>query len=79
MGRVSDAPKRAEGQPRTSFSETSDNREGSDNVSYFVPRSPGHPSDGSPFTPSLIGFNSASTAHTDEATAGPALLGGHLP
>ena len=78
MGRVYDALKRAEGQPRTPVSETSVNREGSgDNVSYFVPRSPDHPWDGSPFTASPIGFNSASTAHTDEATAGPALPGGH--
>jgi capsular exopolysaccharide synthesis family protein len=78
MGRVYDALKRAEGQPRTSVPETSVNREGcGDNVSYFVPRPSDHPWDGSPFTASPIGFNSASTAHTDEATAGPALPGGH--
>ena len=77
MGRVYDALRRAEGQPRTPTSNTSINREGNaDNVSYFVPRSAEHPWDVAPFTASPIGISSASTAHTDEATAGPALLGG---
>ncbi|HEY6047090.1 MAG TPA: hypothetical protein VIU65_10845, partial [Pyrinomonadaceae bacterium] len=75
MGRVYDALRRAEAQPRTSTSETSINRNsGGENVAHFVPR-PEHPWDVSPFTASPVGFNSAPTAHTDEAFAGTALPG----
>jgi len=75
MGRVYDALKRAESAPRTSTSSVSQTGN-ADNVSYFVPRQAEHPWDVSPFTAVPIGFNSASTAHTDEATGGPALPGG---
>jgi len=75
MGRVYDALRRAEAQPRTSASETSINRNsGGEKVAGFVPR-PEHPWDVSPFTASPVGFNSASTAHMDEAFAGQALPG----
>ncbi len=75
MSRVYDALRRAETQPRTSASESSTNRDSSGgNESYFVPR-PEHPWDVSPFTASPVGFNSAPSAHTDEASAGQALLG----
>ena len=75
MGKVYDALRRAEAQPRTSASEPSTNRDSSGgNGSYFVPP-PEHPWDVSPFTASPIGFNSASTAHTDETSAGTALPG----
>ncbi len=75
MGRIYDALRRAEAQPRSSASETSTNRNSSGgNVSYFVPR-PEHPWDVSPFTASPVGFNSAPTAHTDQAFAGQALPG----
>jgi protein-tyrosine kinase len=75
MGRVYDALRRAEAQPRAATSETSNNRNsGGENMAYFVPR-PEHPWDVSPFTASPVGFNSAPTAHTDEAFAGTALPG----
>ena len=75
MGRVYDALRRAEAQPRQATSENSNNRNsGGENVAYFVPR-PEHPWDVSPFTASPVGFNSAPTAHTDEASAGTALPG----
>jgi len=77
MGRVYDALKRAESAPRTTNSKSSDSRDGNaDNVAYFVPRQAEHPWDGSPFTAIPAVISSASTAHTDEATAGPALPGG---
>jgi len=79
MGRVYDALKRAESAPRTfKTSKSSVSRNGnSDNVSYFVPKHDHeHPWEGSPFTAMPAAFNSASTAHTDEATGGPALPGG---
>src|SRR5690349_8929130 len=75
MGRVYDALRRAEAQPRTSTSDTSNSRNRSgENVAYFEPR-PEHPWDVSPFTASPVGFDSAPSAHTDEAFAGQALLG----
>ena len=75
MGRVYDALRRAEARPYTSSSETSNNRESSgENGARLVPP-PEHPWDVSPFTASPVGFNSASTAHMDEASAGQALLG----
>src|SRR5256714_11990441 len=74
MGRVYDALKRAEGQPR-STSKPSVSHDG--NVYEFAhPGKAGpaeHPWDVSPFTAMPVGFNSASTAHTEEATGGPAL------
>ena len=73
MGRVYDALKRAESAPRT-FKPTpsSVGRNGnSDNVSYFVQKNDQHPWEGSPFTAMPAAFNSASTAHTNEATGGP--------
>jgi capsular exopolysaccharide synthesis family protein len=79
MGRVYDALKRAESAPRN-FKPTNSSvsRKGnSDNVSYFVPKHDHeHPWEGSPFTAMPAAFNSASTAHTNEATGGPALPGG---
>ena len=75
MGRVYDALRRAEAQPRTSTSKTSiDGNGGSDNGAVIPPR-PEHPWDVSPFTASPVGFNSALTAHMDEAFAGKALPG----
>src|SRR6266576_1378090 len=79
MGRVYDALKRAESAPRNlKPTKSSVSRNGnSDNVSYFVPKNGHeHPWEGSPFTAMPAAFNSASTAHTDEATGGPALPGG---
>src|SRR5256886_76575 len=79
MGRVYDALKRAESAPRTfKTTKSSVSRNGnSDNVSYFSPKhGHEHPWEGSPFTAMPAAFNSASTAHTNEATGGPALPGG---
>ncbi len=79
MGRVYDALKRAESAPRNlKPTQSSVSRNGnSDNVSYFVPKHDHeHPWEGSPFTAMPAAFNSASTAHTNEATGGPALPGG---
>ena len=79
MGRVYDALKRAESAPRTfKPTQSSVSRNGnSDNVSYFVQKhGHEHPWEGSPFTALPAAFNSASTAHTNEATGGPALPGG---
>lgn len=76
MGRVYDALKRAEGQQRTSTSKSSVSRDG--NVYDFAV--PGgradHPWDVSPFTAIPAVISSASTAHTEEASGGPALPGG---
>jgi len=78
MGRVYDALKRAESAPRTPTSKSSVNRNG--NVYEFAhPGKPGHaehPWDVSPFTAIPAVISSASTAHTEEATGGPALPGG---
>jgi len=79
MGRVYDALKRAESAQRQ-FKSTKPavSRNGnSDNVSYFVPKNgQEHPWERSPFTGMPAAYNSASTAHTEEATGGPALPGG---
>jgi capsular exopolysaccharide synthesis family protein len=80
MGRVYDALKRSESAPRNFKSEKSSvSRNGnSDNVSYFTPKQGNeHPWEGAPFTAMPAAFNSASTAHTNEATGGPALPGGN--
>jgi capsular exopolysaccharide synthesis family protein len=75
MGRVYDALRRAEAQPRTPSSATSINRNSNgENAADFMPR-PEHPWDVSPFTASPVGFTSAPTAHTDEAFTGTALPG----
>ena len=79
MGRVYDALKRAESAPRHfKPSKSSVRRNGNtDNVSYFVPKNGNeHPWEGSPFTGMPAAIDSASTAHTAEATGGPALPGG---
>lgn len=79
MGRVYDALKRAESAQRP-FKPTkaSVSRNGnSDNVSLFIPKNvQEHPWERSPFTGMPTAYNSAPTAHTDEATGGPALPGG---
>src|SRR6266446_7124925 len=79
MGRVYDALKRAESAQRPFKStQSSVSRNGnSDNVSYFTPKhGHEHPWEGSPFTAMPAASNSASTAHTDEVSGGPALPGG---
>src|SRR2546425_3488005 len=78
MGRVYDALKRAEGPPRENTPSIPTRRDGnSDNVSYFVPRNgDDHPWERAAFTGMPSAFDSASTAHTTEATGGPALPGG---
>src|SRR2546425_1997650 len=74
MGRIYDALKRAESAQRTP--KPSVNRNGNpDNVAYFVPKHV-HPWERRPFTGMPAGYDSASTAHTEEATGGPALPGG---
>jgi capsular exopolysaccharide synthesis family protein len=79
MGRVYDALKRAESAQRH-FKSTkpSVSRNGnSDNVSCLVPKDGHeHPWEHSLFTGMPAAYNSASTAHTEEATGGPALPGG---
>src|SRR5438270_782279 len=78
MGRVYDALKRAESAPRATSKQSSVRPNGnSDNVSYFVPRNGhDHPWEHNTFTGMPSTFDSASTAHTTEATGGPALPGG---
>ena len=78
MGRIYDALKRAESGQRPSSSKSSIRQNGnSDNVSLFVPRNvQEHPWERSAFTGMPSAFDSASTAHTTEATGGPALPGG---
>src|SRR6267142_2544151 len=79
MGRVYDALKRAESAQRPfTPSQSSIRRNGNaDNVAYFHPRNGNdHPWEGSPFTGMPAATNSAFTAHTTEATGGPALPGG---
>ena len=74
MGRIYDALKRAESAPRTP--KPSVNRNGnSDNIAYFVPKHV-HPWERQSFTGKPQGYDSASTAHTEEATGGPALPDG---
>ncbi|HVS20859.1 MAG TPA: CpsD/CapB family tyrosine-protein kinase [Pyrinomonadaceae bacterium] len=80
MGRVYDALKRAESAPRQPFKASTEpvRRNGnSDNVAYFVPKNGHeHPWETAPSTGAPAAFSSASTAHTAEATGGPALPGG---
>ena len=78
MGRIYDALKRAESAQRPSSSKSTFRQNGnSDNVSVFVPRNgQEHPWERSAFTGIPSAFDSASTAHTKEATGGPALPGG---
>ena len=77
MGRVYDALKRAEGQPRANTSSNQPNGN-VDNVMPFVPRSENdHPWERTAFTGRPSVFDSASTAHTGEATGGPALPDGN--
>ncbi|MFS8084274.1 MAG: CpsD/CapB family tyrosine-protein kinase [Acidobacteriota bacterium] len=79
MGRVYDALKRAESAQRPFKASTSSVRRNgnTDNVAYFHPRNGNeHPWEGSPFTGMPAATNSAFTAHTTEATGGPALPGG---
>jgi len=79
MGRVYDALKRAESAQRQ-FKSTkpSGSRNGSwDDVSTFVPQNgQEHPWEHRPPTGMPAAYNSASTAHTEEAPGGPALPGG---
>lgn len=77
MGRVYDALKRAESQPRANTSSVQPNGN-VDNVMPFVPRSDNnHPWERAAFTGMPSVFDSASTAHTGEATGGPALPDGN--
>lgn len=79
MGRVYDALKRAESARRDSKSSNpSVSRNGDpDNLAYFVPKSGhSHPWEPAPFTGMPAAFNSASTAHTAEASIGQALPDG---
>jgi len=80
MGRVYDALKRAESAPRSVTPSKPVSREGNDNVAVFVPKKDHeHPWEGSPFTAVPAAFSSAPTAHTEEATGGPALPAGTAP
>ena len=80
MGRVYDALKRSESAPSHTSSPKSSNRRngGSENVSYpdFSGRGYDHPWERAAFTGAPAAFDSASTAHTEQATGGPALPGG---
>ncbi len=80
MGRIYEALKRAESNPRdfNPNKKSSVSRNGNpDNVSLFVPKNGHeHPWEKAPFTGMPSAFSSASTAHTAEATDGPALPGG---
>ena len=77
MGRVFEALKRAESQPRANTSSIQPNGN-VDNVMPFVPRSDNdHPWERTAFTGGPSVFDSASTAHTGEATGGPALPDGN--
>jgi capsular exopolysaccharide synthesis family protein len=77
MGRVFDALKRAESQPRANTPSTQSNGN-VDNVMPFVPRSDNnHLWERTAFTGTPSVFDSASTAHTGEATGGPALPDGN--
>jgi capsular exopolysaccharide synthesis family protein len=79
MGRVYDALKRAESAQRHfKCTKSAVSRNGSsDNVSYLVPKNGHeHPWEHSLFTGMPAAYSSASTAHTEEATGGPALPGG---
>ncbi len=74
MGRIYDALKRAESVPRQPKPSVSRNGN-PDNVACFVPKHV-HPWERQAFTGMPSAFDSASTAHTEEATGGPALPGG---
>jgi capsular exopolysaccharide synthesis family protein len=77
MGRVYDAMKRAESSPRETTSSVQPNDKAG-NVMPFVPRSDNdHPWERAAFTGMPSVFDSASTAHTGEATGGPALPDGN--
>ncbi len=77
MGRVYDALKRSETGAGANTSSTQPNGN-TDNVMPFVPRSENtHPWERSAFTGLPSVFDSASTAHTGEATGGPALPDGN--
>src|SRR3954471_5973220 len=77
MGRVYDALKRAESAPSANTS-SNQPKGNPDNVMPFVPRSENdHPWERTAFTGAPSVFNSASTAHTGEATGGPALPDGN--
>ena len=78
MGRVYDALKRAESSPRANTtSSVPTDRDNVGNVMPFVPRSDSdHPWERA-FTGMPSVFDSASTAHTGEATGGPALPDGN--
>ena len=78
MGRVYDALKRADAQRQFKPSTPSARRHGnSDNVAYFVPKNGHeHPWETAPTIGAPAAIDSASTAHTAEATGGPALPGG---
>ena len=76
MGRVYDALKRSAVPPRNHTSQVQPPGN-ADNVSYFVPqRRLEHPWEHTAFTGMPAAFDSASTAHTSEATSGPALPAG---
>jgi protein-tyrosine kinase len=75
MGRVYDALKRTTVPPRDHTSQLQP-QGNSDNVSYFVPNRHEHPWERAAFTGTPAAFDSASTAHTAEATSGPALPAG---
>ncbi len=77
MGRVYDALKRAESGASANTSSTQPNGN-VDNVMPFVPRTENnHPWERAAFTGMPSVFDSASTAHTGEATGGPALPDGN--
>jgi len=92
MGRIYDALKRAESAPRQTPSSFPTYRDDSGNVSYpdfsgnryesqissvsSDLRSEIHPWERTAFTGAPAAFDSASTAHTKQATTGPALPGG---
>jgi capsular exopolysaccharide synthesis family protein len=74
MGRIYEALRRAESAQRTPKPAVSRNGN-PDNVAYFVPKHV-HPWERQRFTGMPQGYDSASTAHTEETTGGPALPGG---
>jgi capsular exopolysaccharide synthesis family protein len=77
MGRVYDALKRAESAQRPLKTSSVRRNGNSDNVAYFQPRNGNdHPWEGSRFTGMPAAIDSAFTAHTTEASGGPALPGG---
>jgi len=77
MGRVYDALKRAESVPSANTS-SNQPKGNPDNVMPFVPRTEHHhPWERTAFTGLPSVFDSASTAHTGEATGGPALPDGN--